>query len=437
MNGVAMHGELEQLGERIAEHAAHFDAATHRLLADLRDFDRRGGWHAQGALSCAHWLAWRVGWDLVTARERVRVAGKLADFPLIDDALRRGELSKHLGRASHREASASPDSAESRGTTHTGYTGVVAAPVQAVAPFALTDSAESSGLTDMRAAAAAAPVSDVTARLGDDSAESRGITCTDVVAAPVQVLAPFSLADSSESRAIACTDVVAAPVQAVEPCTIADSAESRTAPSRLLLDCLLEEPEAARGLSLVTAGGSGDTLRATASAVREPSVLHQQVDATRRAFSRADALLSVAQAYLRGDRPHRVPVEVTITIPASSLRRDAADAGDAADAADVGWMGYSCVSTEAARRLSCDAGVIEVVEDEHGVPLSVGRKRRTIAGSIKRALLQRDTACSFPGCTHQTFLEGHHLVHWADGGETTLDNAALLCSLCRARHKLH
>ena len=84
-----MVGELEQLGERIAEHAAHLDAATHRLLADLRDFDRRGGWHAQGALSCAHWLAWRVGWDLVTARERVRVAGKLADFPLID-ALRRG-----------------------------------------------------------------------------------------------------------------------------------------------------------------------------------------------------------------------------------------------------------------------------------------------------------------------------------------------------------
>jgi hypothetical protein len=63
---------------------------------------------------------------------------------------------------------------------------------------------------------------------------------------------------------------------------------------------------------------------------------------------------------------------VTITIPASSLRRDAVDA------VDVGWMGHSCVSTEAARRLSCDAGVIEVVEDEHGVPLSVGRKRRTI-----------------------------------------------------------
>jgi hypothetical protein len=41
--------------------------------------------------------------------------------------------------------------------------------------------------------------------------------------------------------------------------------------------------------------------------------------------------------------------------------------------------------------------VVEVVEDEHGVPLSVGRKRRTIAGSIKRALLKRDDACVYPG----------------------------------------
>jgi hypothetical protein len=90
--------ELEQIGERIAEQAAHLDAATHRLLADLRDFDARGGWRAQGVWSCAHWLAWRVGWDLVTARDRVRVASKLAGFSAIDDALRRGEVSYSKNR---------------------------------------------------------------------------------------------------------------------------------------------------------------------------------------------------------------------------------------------------------------------------------------------------------------------------------------------------
>src|SRR5262245_60261051 len=95
---------METLGERIAEHAAHLDAATHRLLTDIREFDAKGGWYAQGALSCAHWLAWRVGWDLVTARERVRVADKLGHLPLIDDALRRGEVSYSKVRAMTRTA---------------------------------------------------------------------------------------------------------------------------------------------------------------------------------------------------------------------------------------------------------------------------------------------------------------------------------------------
>src|SRR5512147_2895977 len=97
--GAVMENELEQLGEQIAEQAAHLDAATHRLLADLRAFDARGGWHVQGAASCAHWLAWRVGWDLVTARDHVRVARKLAEFPAIDDALRCGKVSYSKVRA--------------------------------------------------------------------------------------------------------------------------------------------------------------------------------------------------------------------------------------------------------------------------------------------------------------------------------------------------
>jgi hypothetical protein len=72
--------------------------------------------------------------------------------------------------------------------------------------------------------------------------------------------------------------------------------------------------------------------------------------------------------------------------------------------------------------------VVEIVEDEHGTPLSVGRKRRTIAGALKRALRKRDMTCCYPGCTNRMFLEGHHIKHWADGGETSLRNSALLCS---------
>jgi Domain of unknown function (DUF222)/HNH endonuclease len=63
-------GEMERLGDEIAELAAHLDAATARLLNLIREFDERGGW-GNGFRSCAHWLAWRVGLELGAAREHV------------------------------------------------------------------------------------------------------------------------------------------------------------------------------------------------------------------------------------------------------------------------------------------------------------------------------------------------------------------------------
>src|SRR5689334_24630764 len=47
---------------------------------------------------------------------------------------------------------------------------------------------------------------------------------------------------------------------------------------------------------------------------------------------------------------------------------------------------------------------------------------------MKRALLQRDRTCRFPGCANRVFLEGRHIEHWADGGQTRLSNLISLCS---------
>lgn len=96
--------DLDRLGDEIAELAAHLDAATHRLLTLIRRFDDGGGWADQGALSCAHWLSWRVGLDLGAAREHVRVARALAALPLIDGALCRGQVSYSKVRALTRVA---------------------------------------------------------------------------------------------------------------------------------------------------------------------------------------------------------------------------------------------------------------------------------------------------------------------------------------------
>ena len=95
---------VDELANEIATLAAHLDAATQRLLACIRAFDDAGGWARQGAVSCAHWLSWRVGLDLATAREKVRVARALGRLPLTDAAFSRGELSYAKVRAITRVA---------------------------------------------------------------------------------------------------------------------------------------------------------------------------------------------------------------------------------------------------------------------------------------------------------------------------------------------
>ncbi len=91
----------EELGEEIASLSAHLDAAAHRLLECIRQFDEAGGWHEQGAVSCAHWLAWRLGWDAATAREKVRVARALGNLPAIDEAFRSGRPFLRQGASPH------------------------------------------------------------------------------------------------------------------------------------------------------------------------------------------------------------------------------------------------------------------------------------------------------------------------------------------------
>lgn len=86
----------------------------------------------------------------------------------------------------------------------------------------------------------------------------------------------------------------------------------------------------------------------------------------------------------------------------------------------------------AARRLACDAGLLVVEEDDAGNVLNIGRRSRIIPPAMSRALAIRDGGCQFPGCCEKRYVEGHHIKHWADGGETKLDN---LVTLCRYHHR--
>jgi 5-methylcytosine-specific restriction endonuclease McrA len=78
--------------------------------------------------------------------------------------------------------------------------------------------------------------------------------------------------------------------------------------------------------------------------------------------------------------------------------------------------------------MACDAGLLVVEEDAVGNVLNIGRRSRTIPPAMSRALVIRDGGCQFPGCCETRYVEGHHIKHWADGGDTKLDNLVTLCT---------
>ncbi len=97
-------------------------------------------------------------------------------------------------------------------------------------------------------------------------------------------------------------------------------------------------------------------------------------------------------------------------------------------------MGHAVLDSETpihpatARRWACDAGVVPAVLGSQSQPLDVGRLWYTVSEAQRRALHHRDGGCAFPGCTRRPKrCHAHHVVHWADGGPTDLDNLTLLC----------
>ncbi|HEV3473238.1 MAG TPA: DUF222 domain-containing protein [Actinomycetota bacterium] len=83
---------------------------------------------------------------------------------------------------------------------------------------------------------------------------------------------------------------------------------------------------------------------------------------------------------------------------------------------------------ETARRLSCDSCLQTVVTGEGEIPLGIGRRSRVIPRWLRRLVMRRDHhRCSFPGCAMSRFLDVHHIVHWARGGLTDIDNLVTLC----------
>lgn len=143
---------------------------------------------------------------------------------------------------------------------------------------------------------------------------------------------------------------------------------------------------------------------------------------------RHDALEDLAHAHLErgdttlgGEKPH-------ISVHADLNALDGLPGGlhetETGHVLDVGEI----------RRLACDSSLTRIVFDPDSEIIDVGRKTRVVPAALRRAVVARDRHCVYPGCDRDaTWCDVHHIIHWADGGETILSN---LCLLCRYHHTL-
>jgi hypothetical protein len=168
---------------------------------------------------------------------------------------------------------------------------------------------------------------------------------------------------------------------------------------------------------------SGGIVLAALRSLAEPAALDAD-DPRTPEQRRADALTEICHRYLNGSpgrgssRPH-----LTVTVPWDTLQQ-----GHGVVDTEAGPIG-----AETARRLACDATLSRVITGPDGSPVEAGEARRVIPPALRRALELRDKTCTHPGCdVPARWCDAHHIVHWADGGQTVLANLRLLC---RTHHR--
>lgn len=98
------------------------------------------------------------------------------------------------------------------------------------------------------------------------------------------------------------------------------------------------------------------------------------------------------------------------------------------EAAGITAHGRS-ISAANIRRLACNAGILPAVLGSNGEVLDLGREVRGFSTAQRKALAIRDRGCVIPGCQRcAATCEGHHVVPWSQGGETSVGNGSIICA---------
>jgi hypothetical protein len=397
---------LEELEEKITTLAAHIHAATHRLLTLIADFDRRRGWELGGHRSCAHWLSFRTGIDLGTAREKVRTARALVGLPETRASMGRGELSFSQVRALTRVAT---EKNEGR-LLEVARACTTAQLEREVRSFRRGSRKEEAELERERFESRTLSVFPDY----EGMYVVRGRLPAEVGALLMRAIEAASDVLYQEERE------EAGPGTGAEADTVRAAAQRRADALGLVAE---------RALAVGFGGGergtraSKDSSDGEEDGGKEERGEQRSGDRHRAWEGEPESPAEWVSVPISGSRAGRY--QVMLHVEAETLKAEGE--GGRSELEDG-----TRVSAETSQRVACDAGVVEVRHGADGSILDVGRRTRTIPPALRRALEVRDRGCRFPGCG-LPFTEGHHIRHWGDGGQTSLDNCALLC---RHHHRL-
>jgi hypothetical protein len=436
--------ELFTLGERCAEAYMKSDALQYQAMQLLVEFHHRDGWRDTGFSSTAEWLAWRIGIRAGAARERLRTALALEELPQISEAMEQGALSFTKVRALTRVATADNES-------------TLLELAQAGSAANLERLVRGWNALDRRSELTAEQMRHRTRRFSafvdvDGMVVVRGRLDPEVGALLMRAVEAANDAlfrkESREGRDAGHPTGSRSAGEGPDgegpdgegpaghaPPTVDErhtELEERT-PEQRRADAigLIAERALAAGFGGASGGGgsedgagseegagseagggaeSGSDLKAEAGYVGEAPFVAESTSRAPRA------------APISGSRAERY--QVMLHVEEATLK-------------EFGEPGQSeledgtRVSAETSRRISCDCGVVRIGHGPDGQVMKAGRRTRTIPPALRRALEARDRGCRFPGCGLR-FTEAHHIVHWADGGETSLRNTVLLC---RTHHR--
>jgi hypothetical protein len=467
-----------QLGREITLLSAQINVANYRLLKLIADFDVLGGWRCGGTVrSCAHWLAANCGMAIGAARERVRVARRLAGLPELEEAFSTGELSYSKVRAITRVATENNENlllaiAQRTSASHLEQLVAKYQPVDELGLAALKGGVDEAG--GVVAGSEESGADEVVAAEVDEEAQREHarelywfqdgdgmwvihgrlppeqgqlvVKALEAVARPLQEerqdawkakqKARLQEVAREISRRHREAGVVAFRDGGGEAGADSDSAASSKSGS----DSYFYE-SAAAGNGAVGKGGAGALNGAVPLAVELERAGEKISAETFSQFMnqvRADAFTGMAEHFLAtaGDYQELQGLtgaercQVVLHVDVNTLREQRS--GVCCDHAKAHFEDKPWLSPRTARRLGCDASLVTVLEGEDGKVLNVGRRSRIVPAHIRRALMERDGVCRYPGCHESRYVDAHHIHHWADGGETSLEN---LVTLCRFHHR--